>query len=55
MEWITLLLLVVVKRRIEMRLRYVTQMNMEAWLGPIKIKNMKMEQTGDCCYDCPIF
>ncbi|MBA0870379.1 hypothetical protein Goshw_011672 [Gossypium schwendimanii] len=43
MEWIMLLLLVVEKRRIGMRLRYGTQMNMEAWLGPIKIKNMKMQ------------
>ncbi|MBA0664209.1 hypothetical protein Goklo_004252 [Gossypium klotzschianum] len=42
MKWIMLLLLVMEKRRMGMRLRYGTQMNMEAWLGPIKIKNMKM-------------
>ncbi|MBA0840831.1 hypothetical protein Goarm_003374 [Gossypium armourianum] len=42
MEWIMLLLLVVEKRRMGMRLRYEIQMNMEAWLGLIKIKNMKM-------------
>ncbi|MBA0779771.1 hypothetical protein Gotri_003979 [Gossypium trilobum] len=42
MKWIMLLLLVVEKSRMGMRLRYGTQMNMEAWLGPIKIKNMKM-------------
>ncbi|MBA0788886.1 hypothetical protein Gotri_027671 [Gossypium trilobum] len=42
MDWIMLLRHVVEKRRMGMRLRYGTQMNMEAWLGPIKMKNMKM-------------
>ncbi|MBA0628379.1 hypothetical protein Godav_023119 [Gossypium davidsonii] len=30
------------KRMMGMRLRYETQMNMEALLGPMKMKNMKM-------------
>ncbi|MBA0672295.1 hypothetical protein Goklo_029754 [Gossypium klotzschianum] len=46
MEWIMLLLYVVEKRRIGMRLRYRTQMNMEAWLGPMKMKSMKMVRGG---------
>ncbi|MBA0629142.1 hypothetical protein Godav_023739 [Gossypium davidsonii] len=37
-----LLLHVMEKRRMGMRLRYGTQMNMKAWLGSIKVKNMKM-------------
>ncbi|MBA0747689.1 hypothetical protein Gogos_004581, partial [Gossypium gossypioides] len=41
-DWIMLLLHVVEKRRMGMILRYGTQMNMEAWLGPMKMKNMKM-------------
>ncbi|XP_016755138.1 uncharacterized protein [Gossypium hirsutum] len=43
MDWIMLLLHVVEKRRMEIRLRYGTQMNMEAWLSPVKMKNMKMD------------
>ncbi|MBA0734307.1 hypothetical protein Gogos_018236 [Gossypium gossypioides] len=44
MEWIMLLLLVVEKRGMGMRQRYKTQMNMEAWLGSMKMKNMKMDE-----------
>ncbi|MBA0704832.1 hypothetical protein Golax_017062 [Gossypium laxum] len=46
MDWIMLLLYVVEKRRMGMRLRYRTQMNMEAWLGPMKMKSMKMVKGG---------
>ncbi|MBA0730377.1 hypothetical protein Golax_025406 [Gossypium laxum] len=46
MDWIILLLQVVEKRRMGMRLRYETQMNMEAWFGPMKMKNMKMVREG---------
>ncbi|MBA0642376.1 hypothetical protein Goklo_026769 [Gossypium klotzschianum] len=42
MEWIMLLLQVVEKRGMGMRQSYETQMNMEAWLGSMKMKNMKM-------------
>ncbi|MBA0856132.1 hypothetical protein Goshw_023822 [Gossypium schwendimanii] len=42
MDWIMLLLYVVEKRRMGMRLRYRSQMNMEAWLGPMKMKSMNM-------------
>ncbi|MBA0654059.1 hypothetical protein Goklo_021135 [Gossypium klotzschianum] len=37
-----LLLQLVEKRRMGMRLRYETQTNMEAWLGLMKMKNIKM-------------
>ncbi|MBA0792891.1 hypothetical protein Gohar_017351 [Gossypium harknessii] len=46
MEWIMLLLQVVEKRGIGMRQRYETHMNMEAWLGSMKMKNMKMVREG---------
>ncbi|MBA0607377.1 hypothetical protein Godav_019688 [Gossypium davidsonii] len=44
MEWIMLLLQVVEKRGMGMRQSYETQMNMEAWLGSMKMKNMKMNK-----------
>ncbi|MBA0670280.1 hypothetical protein Goklo_023942, partial [Gossypium klotzschianum] len=33
-----------------MRLRYGTQMNMEAWLGPMKMKKMKMVRKGGASF-----
>ncbi|MBA0613379.1 hypothetical protein Godav_013822 [Gossypium davidsonii] len=50
MEWIMLLLHIVEMRRMAMRLRYGTQMNMEAWLGPMKMKNMKMVREGGASF-----
>ncbi|MFQ6642829.1 hypothetical protein Gotur_018254 [Gossypium turneri] len=58
MDWIMLLLHVAEKRRVGMRLRYGTQINMEAWLGPMKMKNMKMVREGGASFpytmiNCP--
>ncbi|MBA0636187.1 hypothetical protein Godav_029509 [Gossypium davidsonii] len=50
MDWIILMLQVVEKRRMGMRLRYGTQMNMEAWLGSIKMKNMKIVREGGASF-----
>ncbi|MBA0754870.1 hypothetical protein Gogos_020015, partial [Gossypium gossypioides] len=44
MDWIMLLLHIVEKRKMGMRLRYGTQMNIKAWLGSMKMKNMKMDE-----------
>ncbi|MBA0755042.1 hypothetical protein Gogos_020306 [Gossypium gossypioides] len=49
-DWTMLLLHVVEKRKMGIRLRYKTQMNMEAWLGPMKMKNMKMVREGGASF-----
>ncbi|MBA0759951.1 hypothetical protein Gotri_022759 [Gossypium trilobum] len=54
MEWIVLLLQVVEKRGMGMRQRYETQMNMEAWLGSMKMKNMKMVRKGGASFPCTV-
>ncbi|KAG8489630.1 hypothetical protein CXB51_017620 [Gossypium anomalum] len=60
MEWIidfatsdgldNVLLHIEEKRRMEIRLRYRTQINMEAWLSPLKMKNMKMVREGGASF-----
>ncbi|MBA0576636.1 hypothetical protein Golob_023972 [Gossypium lobatum] len=50
MDWIMLLLQVVEKRRMGLRLRYGTQMNMEAWLSLMKMNNMKMVREGEASF-----
>ncbi|MBA0803553.1 hypothetical protein Gohar_013749 [Gossypium harknessii] len=53
MEWKMLLLQLVEKRRMGMRLRYETQTNMEAWLGLMKMKNIKMVRERTIIKDYP--